>query len=76
MNEEIKAYLAKAGIAVSARWIAIQIRGNQDAVSRELRKLVRAGSVRFETRCEFDMEFSQRLQKFIRCRRKRNYYWI
>lgn len=75
--DKIREYLtANKGSPASSRWISDQIHERQDNTSRELLKLVKAGFAKVQTKSEFDLEYSRKLQKLIKCRRRRNYYWI
>lgn len=77
LAEKIKNYLlSQIGMPASTRWISSKIKEQQEKTSRELRKMVKAGIVLFETRREFDFEFSHRIGRSLPCRRMRNYYWI
>lgn len=76
LAEQIKAFLQKETSPASARWISTRINFEQAKVSRELRKLVKAGSVKVQLRHEFDFEYSGKLSRNIACKRRRNYYWM
>jgi len=75
LSEKIKDYLAQTGYAVCTKIIANGVKEKQPRVSRELRKLVKAGDLHYQTRIEFDYEFNKSFG-FIKCKRRRNYYWI
>lgn len=75
LTGKIREYLKEAGYAVCTKWIASGVREAQPRVSRELKKLVKAGEIKYQTRIEFDLEYNKSFG-FIRCKRRRNYYWL
>lgn len=76
IDQKIKNYMsAQPGTQYSARWLASVLKEKQPAVSRMLRRMVKAGILHCQTKSEFDIVFSRKGEP-VQCRRRRNYYWI